>query len=309
MGSILGHIAPVFLVIGVGSLLRALKAADERWVEVINRYALLVGFPVLIFTNLVQVERGLLRANLNVLFVNFVFLLILIGITLAVTRAVGMKQSRANTWVLCVFFGNIAYLGYPVITNALPQAEALTSFIITVYVVVLFTAGVLVLELSEGTTGLLSILGGMAKNPFVIAIAAGIAVIYTGLRLPQPVMKGLVMITGSVSPMVLLAIGIFIVRRIDLGTLLVPTMLLSMVKLAAVPACMYLFYRLAGPAAGPGRDTGLMVSVLEAAMPVAITPFALSFEYDLDRDLTASAIVVSTVVSAVTLPAAVLLLS
>ena len=44
------------------------------------------------------------------------------------------------------------------------------------------------------------------------------------------------------------------------------------------------------------------VSIVQAAMPVAITPFALAGPLELDREFIARSIVLSTVLSAVTLP-------
>jgi len=48
--------------------------------------------------------------------------------------------------------------------------------------------------------------------------------------------------------------------------------------------------------------TNLAISVLEAGMPMAITPFILGELYPMERELIALSIVISCVVSMVTLP-------
>ncbi|MFW6180776.1 MAG: AEC family transporter [Spirochaetota bacterium] len=307
MPPLLEHILPVFLVLGAGAGLRAAGVADDRWTEVINRYALYAGFPVLIFANLAGIGRSALAGMFPVVWLNAALMAGLIGVTAATARLAGLPRKRANTYVICLFFGNVAYLGYPVVTSVYPETEVLVSILVSVYVAVLFTGGVFVLELSRKQRGsVVSILGGMVKNPFIVAVAAGFAAIYTGVSLPQPAARAMDMIRASVSPMVLVALGVFLVRRIDLRSLLRPTLVLSMLKLAAVPAFFYLVLRSALPPGTPG--TALQVSVLEAAMPVAVTPFALSTVYPLDRELVGSSIVLSTLLSALTLPLLIFLL-
>jgi len=274
---------------------------------VINRYALYAGFPVLIFANLAGIDGGTLAGLLPVIWLNAVLMAGLIGVTAAAARLARLPGERSNTYVICLFFGNVAYLGYPVVTSVYPETEAMVSILVSAYVAVLFTAGVFVLELSRkqrSSAG--SIFGGMVKNPFIVAVAAGFAAIYTGVSLPQPVARAMDMIRASVSPMVLIALGVFLVRKIDLRSLLRPTLVLSALKLAAVPAFFYLALHLALPPGVPG--TALHVSVLEAAMPVAVTPFALSSVYPLDRELVGSSIVLSTLLSALTLPLLIFLL-
>jgi len=128
MPPLLGHILPVFLVLGAGAALRASGVADERWTEVINRYALYAGFPVLIFANLAGIDGGTLAGLLPVIWLNAALMAGLIGVTAAAARLARLPGERSNTYVICLFFGNVAYLGYPVVTSVYPWSSSSSGF-------------------------------------------------------------------------------------------------------------------------------------------------------------------------------------
>ncbi len=43
-------IVPLFIVILAGMVVSRNKSVDEKWIEVLNTYALWIGFPALILT-------------------------------------------------------------------------------------------------------------------------------------------------------------------------------------------------------------------------------------------------------------------
>ncbi len=59
MSDIFITVAPVFFLIAVGAFLKVLKIADDKWIEVLNNFALYAGFPALIFTNLTSLNTGI----------------------------------------------------------------------------------------------------------------------------------------------------------------------------------------------------------------------------------------------------------
>ena len=67
-------------------------------------------------------------------------------------------------------------------------------------------------------------------------------------------------------------------------------------KLFVVPMIFLLYFYLAG------QSEVLAISVLEAGMPMAITPFILAELYPMEREIIAIGIVVSCLLSVFTLP-------
>jgi hypothetical protein len=294
---IAAKIFPIFLVLGFGAALKGFKTADDGWVEALNRYGLCVGFPAVVIDNLGGIGREEILRNIAVYRLNAVLLVGLVVCVLGVVKALRLKREVANTYVLSVLFGNVAYMGYPVVTSVFEDSQGELSVLIAIYVVILFTLGVGILEASKerGVDAPAAILG-VLKNPLLIASLVGILIVFLGIRLPPFLRETLSMLKASASPVVLISLGIFIVRRISLGKILAHVIAISLLRLAIVPLLFF--------AAGRAfhLSHAFAVSVVEAGMPLGVTPFALASLYPLDKDVLGSAVVLSTLLSVATLP-------
>jgi len=290
-------ILPIFLVLGCGVVLRVLKAADENWVRVLNRYGLYIGFPALIFESLIHIEGASLIQNLPVYGLNIVLLVAILTLLIVPLKIFKVRNTIANTYIICTFFGNVAYLGYPVVTSVFPNAAGEVSIIIAIYVIILFTIGIGVLEVSKSEyTSPFTILLNIAKNPFIAAVALGIVFIRYGISLPAYLVDALRIIKGSASPVVIISLGIFIAQKVPLRRTWKHSLAITVVRLFAIPA----LFSIAGWSLDMGSE--FFISIVEAGMPLAVTPFALSSVYPLDREVIVSAIVLSTIISIFTLP-------
>lgn len=111
-------------------------------------------------------------------------------------------------------------------------------------------------------------------------------------------MSAMDMVTASVTPTVLIVIGLFIGKS-KLGKLSewLPVLLLSSMTLLILPAAFYFSIKFLGLSLQQFAP-----SIIEAAMPLAITPFALSDQFGLNKEFIARSIVLSTILAVVSLP-------
>lgn len=304
MISILTIVLPVFLVVGAGAVLRRTGAADEAWVDVLNRYGLYIGFPALIFLNLVEIDPNQLSEQWSIYLFNLGTLTGMMLLTLIVVRIAGIRTDLGNTLMVSSFYGNVAYLGYPVVTSALPGAEAQVSIIIAIYTVVLFSGGIVVLELSSHhKPSSARILKAVGTNPFMVAVIAGFLVMLTTVTLPRALVEALSIVRNSASGVVLVSLGIFLSGKVHLSRLWKPAITIAAIRLILAPLGVALLASLFG------LTDKADVTIVESAMPLAITPFALSSLYPLDRDVVVAGIFLSSILSVVTLPTVVYVLS
>ena len=291
-------IAPVFLVVFLGFALGRTRIADERWTEVLNRFGLYLGFPALILHSLLQL-RGLHELPGALLALNAVVLVVVVLLVWFACTFIKALRPLRTTYAICVFFGNVAYLGFPVVTALMPGREAVASAVAAVYLAVLFTLGIALLEYERGgRTRPADMLTSILKNPLLLAVVAGVAGVAGGIVLPDILARPLAMLASTSSPVVLVALGIFIARHSAGASTRRHAFTLSVLKLVILPA-LYALAAMVLPVQGDTR-----VVVLQAAMPLGLTPFALAESYPLDRDIVASVIVISTLLSACTLAVA-----
>jgi hypothetical protein len=294
---ILVRILPIFLILGFGAVLRGVKAADDGWVDILNKYGLYVGFPALVLDNLGQVSREDFVVGLKTYGVNIALLVFVIAATWSAVKLLRLERDVANSYVISGFFGNIAYLGYPVITRVYSGVQVEMSILVAIYVVLLFTVGVGILEASKvHKFRILPLLLNIIKNPLLIATGVGILMVLFDLHFPFSLREALGILKTSVSPVVILALGIFIVRKIRLREVYGHVFGISVLRLFVIPLLFF--------AAGKGLRLlpGFSISVVLSGMPLAVTPFALSSIYPLDKNVIGSAIVLSTILSIATLP-------
>ncbi|MFA6547318.1 MAG: AEC family transporter [Candidatus Magasanikbacteria bacterium] len=301
MLQILTVIAPLFLIIFASALLQKFKNIGEHWSTVLNEYALKIGLPVLIFSALAKTSFSF-QTEAPLIIANSIFLLASLIIAVIIGKILRLGKQIFKTLFICFVFGNIAYLGIPVLLQIsgekiLPTA----SLIVAIYFFWLFTVGIGYLDYSiekNKKDVAKNIIKNLFKNPLLLAVIFGIVIGCLKIQLPTILTKSLDMITASVTPTVLIVIGLFIGKsKIGKLTEWFPILSFSILTLFILPAIFYFGVKFFGFA--PHQFSS---SIIQAAMPLAITPFALADKYNLDKKFIARSIVLSTILSVLTLP-------
>lgn len=291
-------ILPLFLLIGVGAILKASGLAKDSWVSVMNSLALYVAFPALVFSSLTSTDT----VHYGSFFLNSAFLIITTVIAFVILKVLKVRTKLRNAYLLCIMFANSAYLGLPVVSSVLPESLAEAGVIVASYIVVVFTLGIFLLESSKKDgSNFLQVLLRALKNPLLIAALLGILCVQFNVKIPVFIDSTIGMVSSAASPLVLFAIGIFIVKEVKFEKALLHAGILSVFRLLLIPLVFFFI----GSFLFTGRDFSVMM--IESAMPVAITVFALSEMYPIDKKVVAYTIVVSTVLSVVSIPLIIML--
>lgn len=295
MGQFLLTTLPLFAIILLGFIIRRAGLVDESWIHVLNKYGLYIAFPAVILHSLYHAGDGA-AVGKEILLINLVLLTAIIFGVYGITRLCGCSPARSNTYTTVLFFGNIGFLGLPFITALSPGSAGTVSFHIAIYNLLLFTCGIWLLEKSrQQSASLLQMGRKILFNPLLLAVFFGGFLLLTGLKLPDPAVKTLDLLRSSATPVVLLSLGIFLVRKYSWKGEIKHILNLTVLRLAGIP----LLFFLAGALFEPGPQ--FRVSILEAAMPAAITPFVLGESYPMERHIIATSILLSTVLSVFTL--------
>lgn len=301
MLEIFGIIAPLFIIILASAILQKSGAIGKDWSGVLNDFALKVGLPVLVFTSLAQTSFSFLE-QAPLIIINSVFIIVSFLLALLLGKILRLSDRMIRTLFMCFGFGNIAYLGIPVLVQTSgEEILPIASLIVAMYVFWFFSLGIAYLEYKTHHSKkgiLMTTLQNMLKNPILIAVVLGIIIGSFGIILPAILLESLNMITASVTPTVLIVIGLFIGKS-HRGTVKewLPVIAFSFVTLILLPALLYYVINLSGLSLNYFGS-----SIVMAAMPLAITPFALADTYDLDKTFIARSIVLSTLLSLISLP-------
>ncbi len=306
MQSIVNSILPVFTLIFLGAILkliqnlrhpfavrlcRATGHCDEKWSQVLNKYALYIALPALIINGLANTEKARLIST-EIIIITSLILVGFILIIFLLTKLFKLPKELANTYLMGSFFGNIAYIGAPFILSLFPGTAGNISIIIAIHIAVAFSLGIYILEFSKHKhPNFDEIIKGVSTNPLIIAVVFGLLLMFIDNPLPNFINTTLSMLAASASPVVLVAIGMFITGNFYLDKGIIHAFSISALKLIVLPFIFILFANIIG------LDGNFDIAILEAGMPVALTNFALAEIYPINKKIMAKTIIISTIAS------------
>ena len=173
--------------------------------------------------------------------------------------------------------------------------------IITFHAIVLFPLITVIVELGRGSrAGLRSMLGSslrsLAVNPIILSLLAGIAYGATGWSLPGPVERFTDLLGGAAAPCALFALGASL-TAFSIGGDLKEVLVVTLLKLVLHPLIMAIiaFWVFQLP------PLSATVAILTAALPSGANVFILARQYNIYLARAASAVLITTGLSVVTL--------
>lgn len=308
MEQILETLAPLALLIALGSVLAHIKFLGEAFINDLNKLAFWVALPAMIFTSASN-EIGAVRQVWMIFSVLVSSTLAISFLAWAVSYALRMPDSARGTLAQSAFRGNLAYIGIPVLTNSFALTapaiakETMTTVVIVMVLTMAFynILAVIVLQASQRSTGN----GGMAKtlrsiatNPLMLAGLLGLAVPLLHIRLPFFVQSALQSLGTAAVPLALLCIGGSLVIVPFRGKILWIIMA-AVMKTAVLPLILLLLTRLAGFDPVEQR-----IALVFSSCPTAAASFVMARQMGGDEALASGSIALSTLLSAFCLAAA-----
>jgi predicted permease len=296
---VLTAVAPLVVATLAGVLFGATRlfADAHQAIATLNRLCLYLAFPALIFANVYTADLALAAAP-GFLVATLLPSLLVLGAIALLTRRVE-PDARAALG-LGSMLGNIAYLGIPLTAALLgPQVIGLASVSAALHLLLSIPLGTWILLRWGRPAGDVEGRGPMAdvvRQPLVWAPI--LAVLARLLPDPwvDPVIAPARWIGAAASPVALFLIGLYLhTYRHSIAALRWTDAGLLFAKLLVLPglafACVVVGLRFELLALEAGK-----VAIVQAAMPTAITTFALAEEYKVGREPLVRAIVGGTLV-------------
>ena len=297
---------PFFALVLCGWVAARTRRLPDQAVASLNGFVLWFALPAMLFRFVATTPvETILDARIALGYMTA-------GLLVFALTATWLKWQLGDDWLDASFgalagaWSNWGYMGFGLLPALLGEAALATMIaagmmdLLVLMPVALLVAGrARAAAPDEGALATLAAsLKGVGRNPLFVAIATGLAVSLLHIPIPRPIDEFLRLLGSSAGPVALFAIGVFVYRpgpiRIDKGGWGV-----IFAKLVLHPLLMWL---LAGPVLGlPTLTVGIMTIV--AALPAAGTAFLFAERNGGNVDRIASAILLSTVISFVTITA------
>jgi hypothetical protein len=302
---VLGIVAPVFGIVLLGFAAAKLRMLDAAAVIGLVVFVFHFAIPAMLFRNLAEAE---LPGEIE-----WGFLLSYYGGALAV-YGLGMCVGRYSfrrplaiqaTCGMAAGFSNTVLLGIPLLLTVLGPEAALAIFmLVLLHSPTLMTLTMVLVRIGRGRevsvgAQLRVVLGELIRNPIILALLAGLAANLSELVLPGPVETIVQMLGAAAAPCALFAMGASLAAYPLAGDVL-STLPLVLLKLFVHPLLVWV---LAVPVLGL-EGVWVPVAVLMATMPTGINVYLVATRYEAGTTVAARTIFLSTVISLLTISAA-----
>lgn len=305
-------VLPIFALIFAGWLARRIGVLGAAATTELSRFVVFLALPALLFDVTAHAhwsaiwKPGFIGAfGLSSLAV--------FALTVLIRRGEGRPLADAAVDGLNAGYANTGFMGFPLALVAFgPEALAPTTVAAILTVCGVFAVAIVLIETglrreaaASGRSGprmpvWRSVGRSLMRNPLLVAPALGALVPSAGLTVPESAETFLKLLGGAAAPCALVALGLFLAQTRHAGGGQGRTAaLLVGLKLALHPLLAY----------GLGRylfdlpPLLLHTAVLMAALPTGTGPFMLAEFYRREADLTATVVLVSTVLAIVTVSA------
>lgn len=291
------QIAMLVIYMAAGVLLVRTKVLNEATLAPISRFVLKLALPLLIFTNTVNgVDRQELLSTLPVIGLSLLLYLLVFLLMAALAKAFRLKGDRASLYRALGMFGNVGFVGIPIITSLFPEGGMLYVSLFTIVdMTALWTLGVKLTTPAEGDGRFDP---KKLVNPATAAVALAVVLILLGVPLPGVVNTALGKIGGTSTPLAMIYLGgIFACMDVRKYLKNLEFYGIAAVKMVLFPLLFYWILTLF-----PVADEVRMTMALLAALPPMSSVVMMAKASGSDGDYAVGGIFIATLASIVTLP-------
>ncbi len=289
-------VAPMFIVMAVGVLVRRRGMLGEEDVKRMNKMVFNVLFPVLMFSNLYGKEIKS-AADLKLMITAVTILLTLYLCTFVFVLHIEKDRKCRGAMIQAIYRSNFVIMGIPIVENIFGSDNlALTSVMITVIVPIYNVLAVITLEIFRGgklTAG--HVAAGILKNPLIMGAIIGLLAVVTNLKLPYFAENTVDLIAGAATPMALLLLGAsFNINSVEKYKKKIIVCVIG--RLVVIPAIALSVGVMMG-----FRDMALVTLICIFAAPTAVSSFTMAQQMDSDAQLAGNCVIFSSMFSCLTM--------
>lgn len=302
---VINSLCMIFIMIIPGIIFRKKGLIDSNQSKGISTVVVNLTWPCLVIDAMqVKFSQEIFKRS------QYIFVIVLLVFAIAfivgflLVKMLKIKREQGGIFAFMLVFANTGFIGIPVI-NALYGKEAVfyASIIEMVNDIMLFTVGVMLIQLSAGIKTKISFKEFL--TPGMIGVVIGYVMFLCNFQLPGFLGHSVNIIGAATTPLTMFVIGIQI-GELKIKDLLgnVSIYVMSFVKLLIIPIIALLIMRFIFD------DTSLLAKVLiiSFAMPVAACTTIFSQQYNADVSFATKGVLLSTVLSVATIPIFVMIL-
>ena len=295
-------IAPVFILIILGNLLRRIGVPELSFWHVSDKLIYWVLIPALLFHHVSQITlSSIMLANYAVVILSGLFVVTTLSFiagklfeyTPQIWTSVMQGAARHNAFIALAIAGSL--FG----NEGLALGAIFMVILIPIINIVIVSA--MASTLNQGVSnnsrpGIFNVLFELIKNPFILAIATGLVISFVEAERIMIIHETTGLLGSAALPIMLLSIGANIKIR-EISSTITPIIIANVLKLLIFPIVVFFVAK--------SMNLNLFettIAVIFAAVPTAASSYSLAKQFGGETQLMTSIITIQVVLSFITIP-------
>ena len=290
---------PFFAIIGLGYFAGRSGFFSAGANVYLTKFVFYFALSAMLFNFSANLNLGeLFSWDFTLAYLVATFLIYIVGFSIALIRKLPIVEAAVEAQ--CCSIGNVGFLGIPML--AILMGEEAVGYVMIALAVDLIVFGSLIILVIVAVRGgimglslISTLLGGLVRNPMILAIVAGLTWSVIEIPLPAPLWEFVQLLGAAATPCALFAIGASLAEKST--ERLKTAFWLTFAKLILHPAtvafsALILFDVPEYPAA---------VMIVASSLPVAGNIYILAQHYGVAPQRVSASIFVSTAISVVSI--------
>lgn len=287
---------PVFAMVMLGIVLKRLRLIDEHFMSVASNLSFKALMPTLLFFGILRTD---LHMALQPALIGYFYLATVLSFAWAWLWSLRrVPYAERGIYVQGAFRGNCGIVGLALAASQYGDYGLSVGGVLAGMIIVLFNVlSIIVLAFYSPhfDADFKSVIKGLAKNPLILSVLAGLLASWMNVQLPQWILISADYFSAMTLPLALICVGgsLSMAAFIHSGKIAFSS---SLFKVLWTPIVFTLLAALIG---FEGRDLGMLFLFL--ASPTAAASYVMARSAGSDGRLAANIIAISTVISVVSI--------
>lgn len=284
-------VVPMAIMVGIGVLLRIVKVTDAATMKKVDNIIFKVTMPTLMFYNIYKTDFSQLT-NIGYILYGVAGLMIIFLAAMFLVPKFVKPRPTASSYGQAILRSNYLIFGAAVAQSIYGAGNiGLISLLGAVAVPMFNAQSAVLLEAGRhGTASPKKLLIAIVKNPTVIATVIGLAVNFSGIRLPELIVGVVEDISGLTTPLSFLSIGVSLSLGAVSGKKGYLTSAIAL-RLVLIPLAL-----VAGAVALGFRGQELCALLILFAAPTAVSSYPMAVAMDADGDFAGQMVALTTLI-------------
>lgn len=302
------NVAVLFLLIIVGFVVGKVNIITEKGQKELTQLVLRVTMPATIILALqLEYTKERFNTSLRIMLIVAIAYTGMIILSRLFSKMYNLNRAQKDIVEVASILPNTSFMGYPIVLSILGQ-EALFFAVMgagLIFELVAWTYGSFRISRSSGGDFKEGLVKKILLSPGILSIAIGFVLFIFSIRIPEPLNTTMGLLSQATSPLAMIVVGILLSRTnmkecITSGRLY----LMASIRLLVFPLLIFFSLNILG-------FTGMeiVIPVVMLSMPTAAYVAMFSANADNDANLASQIVFISSLLSLITIPIMVSLVS